>query len=62
MLGYNYSNGSIVSVDMDIVGVMAAYLPVACVCTTSLDCAGATGATGKYSYAAITPCPYQWTR
>ena len=44
MLGYNYSNGSIVSVDMDVVGVMAAYLPVVrvgvlhslerhCVCT-----------------------------
>ena len=28
MLGYNYSNGSISSVDMDVVGVMAAYLPV----------------------------------
>ena len=24
LLGYNYSNGSIVSVDMDVVGVMAA--------------------------------------
>ena len=33
MLGYNYSNGSIVSVDMDVVGVMAAYLPVVCVFT-----------------------------
>ena len=28
-----YSNGSIVSVDMDVVGVMAAYLPVVRVCT-----------------------------
>ena len=28
----NYRNGSIVSVDMDVVGVMAAYLPVVCVC------------------------------
>ena len=28
VLGKNYSNGSIVSVDMDAVGVMAAYLPV----------------------------------
>ena len=28
VLGSNYSNGSIVSVDMDVVGVMAAYLPV----------------------------------
>ena len=33
MLGSNYSNGSIVSVDMDVVGVMAAYLPVVRVCT-----------------------------
>ena len=33
MLGYNYSNGSIVSVDMDVVGVMAAYFPVVRVCT-----------------------------
>ena len=33
VLGYNYSNGSISSVDMDVVGVMAAYLPVVRVCT-----------------------------
>ena len=33
MLGLNYSNGFIVSVDMDLVGVMAAYLPVVRVCT-----------------------------
>jgi len=35
VLGLNYSNGStsIVSVGMDIVGVMAAYLPVVRVCT-----------------------------
>ena len=33
MLDYNYSNGSIVSVDMDVVGIMAAYLPVVRVCT-----------------------------
>ena len=33
MLGQNYSNGSIVSVDMDVVGVTAAYLPVVRVCT-----------------------------
>ena len=26
-----FSNGSIVTVDMDVVGVMAAYLPVVCV-------------------------------
>jgi len=26
----NYSNGSIVSVDMDVVGVMAAYLQICC--------------------------------
>ena len=32
-LAKNYSNGSIVSVDMDVVGVMAAYLPVVRVCT-----------------------------
>ena len=29
-LAKNYSNGSIVSVGMDVVGVMAAYLPVFC--------------------------------
>ena len=33
MLGENYSNGSIVSVEMDVVGVMAAYLPVVRVCS-----------------------------
>ena len=33
MLGKNYSNGSIVSVDMDVVGIMAAYLPVVRACT-----------------------------
>jgi len=66
--GALYSNGSIVSVDMDVVGVMAAYLPVVRVrvCTaqfreahsigsTSLHCAvhTRTRTTGKYS--AITP-------
>jgi hypothetical protein len=63
VLGQNYSNGSIVSVDMDVVGVMAAYLylPVVLVCTAqstealsaSLDCAVHTSTTGKC--AAITP-------
>ena len=33
MLGKNYSNGSISSVDMDEVGVTAGYLPVVRVCT-----------------------------
>jgi len=33
VLGCNYSNDSIVSVDMDVVGVMAACLPVVRVCT-----------------------------
>jgi len=33
VLGKNYSNGSTVSVDMDLVGIMAAYLPVVRVCT-----------------------------
>jgi len=33
VLGRNYSNDSIVSVDMDVVGVMAAYLPMVRVCT-----------------------------
>jgi len=33
VLGQNYTNGSIVSVDMDVVGVMAAYLPLVRVCT-----------------------------
>ena len=45
------------SVGMDMVGVMAAYLPVVCVCTVqstaSLDCAVHTSIMGKY--AAITP-------
>jgi len=40
---------------MDVVGVMAAYLPVALVYSASLDCAVYTRATGKYSYAATTP-------
>ena len=33
MLGYNYSNGSILSVDTDVIVVMAAYLPAVRVCT-----------------------------
>ena len=33
MLGWSYSNVSIVSVDMDLVGVIAAYFPVVRVCT-----------------------------
>jgi len=32
-LAKNYSNGSVSSVDMDVVGVTAAYLPVVRVCT-----------------------------
>ena len=32
VLGYNYKNDSIVSVDMDKVGVMAAYSEPLCVC------------------------------
>jgi len=31
-LAKNYCNGSIVSVDMDVVGVMAAYCDLLCVC------------------------------
>ena len=31
-LAKNYKNGSIVSVDMDMVGVMAAYSDLLCVC------------------------------
>jgi len=39
VLGQNYSNGSIMSVDMDVVGVMATYLPVVRVCTAhSREC------------------------
>ena len=35
----NYCNGSILSVDMDVVGVMAAYLSVVRVCTAqSREC------------------------
>jgi len=33
VLGKIYSNGSIVSVDMDVVGVMVPYLHVVLVCT-----------------------------
>ena len=33
MLGKNYSKDCIVSVDMDVVGVMAEHLPVVRVCT-----------------------------
>jgi len=32
VLGYNYKNGSILSVDMDVVGVVAAYCNLMCVC------------------------------
>ena len=45
VLGRNYSNGFFVSVDMDAVGVTAAYLPVARVC---VYCTVHTRATGKY--------------
>ena len=39
VLGQNYSNGSVVSVDMDVDGVMAEYLPVVRVCSTlSREC------------------------
>ena len=34
VLGYNYSYCSIMSVDMDVVGIMAAYLRIVRVCTT----------------------------
>ena len=33
-LAKNYKNGSIVSVDMDVVGVMAAYCNPMCVCSS----------------------------
>ena len=33
VLGKNYINGSILSVDVEVVGVMAEYLPVVRVCT-----------------------------
>jgi hypothetical protein len=33
VLGINYRNGFVVSVDVDVVGVMAAYLPVVRACT-----------------------------
>ena len=39
---------------MDVFGVMAAYLPVACVYTASLDCAEHTRATGKYGAITLT--------
>jgi len=32
VLGQNYSNGSVLSVDMDVVVVMEAYLPVVLLC------------------------------
>ena len=46
-LAKNYKNDSIVSVDMDKVGVMAAYSDPLCVCV--VHCAG------RHSDAAITP-------
>ena len=37
-LAKNYSNGSIVSVDLDVVGVMAAYCDPLCVCVCGCAC------------------------
>jgi len=37
-LAQNYSNGSIVSVDMDKVGVMAAYSDPLCMCVCVVHC------------------------
>ena len=39
-LAKNYSNGSIVSVDMEWVGVMAAYCDPLCVCVCVVHCIG----------------------
>ena len=60
-LAKNYKNGSIVSVDMDKVGVMAAYSGPLCV--RVVHCIGVPPYTvnytraprAEYSYAAITP-------
>jgi len=50
-LAKNYSNGSIVSVDMDKVGVMAAYCDPLC----AVHCIGRHTHTQRSQYAAITP-------
>ena len=62
MLRLKYKYGSIVSVNMDVVGVMAAYLPVVRVCSSLYRKAPVPSCTVKYThthhgseYAAITP-------
>jgi len=52
-LAKNYKNDSIVSVDMDKVGVMAAHSDPLCVCV--VHCIGTTHARNGSEYAAITP-------
>ena len=54
-LAKNYKSDSIVSVDMDKVGVMAAYCDTLCVCV--VHCIRRMP-----SYTVNRPCPYQRTR
>ena len=68
-LAKNCKNVSIVSVDMDKVGVMAAYCDPLCVCVVQCICVPSYSVnyththTQRSQYAAITPtCPCQRTR
>ena len=58
-LAKNYRNDSVVSVDMDVIGVVAAYCDMLCACV--LHCIGSHSYSVNYTralwaeYAAITP-------
>jgi len=54
-LAKNYKNDSIVSVDMDRVGVMAAYCDPLCVCAVQCVPSYTVKCTHGSQYAAITP-------
>ena len=56
-LAKNYKNGSIVSVDMDVVGVMAAYCDPLCVCI--VHCIGRSPSTVNVMVKANIPT-YFW--
>jgi hypothetical protein len=54
-LAKNYNNDSIVSVDMDKVGVMAAYSGPLCVCVVGVPSYTVNYTHNESEYAAITP-------
>ena len=63
-LAKNYKNGSIVSVDVDKVGLMTAYSDPLCVCVQFTVYEGTVKCTHTHSgseYAAITPTLYKST-